>query len=42
MNPLSLGGREYAFMTAWISLFFLWRFIDLPLLLGENIARILG
>jgi cobalt/nickel transport system permease protein len=42
MKPLSLGVREFAFMTGWISLFFLWRFIDFPLLLGENIARILG
>jgi cobalt/nickel transport system permease protein len=42
MKPLSFGRTEFVFMAGWISLFVVWRLINLPLLLGATVAGIMG
>jgi cobalt/nickel transport system permease protein len=41
IKPLSFGRTEFVFMAGWISLFVVWRLINLPLLLGTTVAGII-
>ena len=42
MKPLSFGQTEYVFMTGWISLFILWRLVNVPMWLGATVAGFMG
>ncbi len=42
MRPLSFGRTEYIFMAGWISLFIVWRLINLPFWLGTTVLGFIG
>lgn len=42
MKPLTFGRIEFAFMAGWISLFVVWRLVNIPLWLGTTVARFMG
>lgn len=42
LKTLSMGWREFIFMTGWILLFVTWRLVDIPLWLGLTMGRFTG
>lgn len=41
MKPLSMGIREFCFMTGWISIFLTMRFVNIPRLVGTGILELI-